>query len=188
MRPVPTWKSTAAAPTPTREGPYCCPSFWVTPSPFMPWHEAQDGLARLALQELEAAYENVSLDFIIKDLLQQGGAQAGSVCKGPDVPSYAVHRQPRLLGQVWRLAQACGADVYSSGDGKVQLEFPDGVRFVLNRQGAASQMWFAAVDRAWHYDWDPARETWVDDRDGHDLYANLAEVVGRKLGHATPKP
>jgi hypothetical protein len=86
--------------------------------------EAQDGLARLALQELESAYENVSLDFIIKDLLQQGGAQAGSVCKGPEVPSYAVHRQPRLLGQVWRLAQACGADVYSSGDGKVQVATP----------------------------------------------------------------
>ncbi len=95
--------------------------------------EAQDGLAALALQELEAAYENVSLDFIIKDLLQQGGAQVGSVCKGPDVPAYAVHRQPRLLGQVWRLAQACGADVYSSGDGKVQVTTPDqpGTRHTL---------------------------------------------------------
>ena len=50
---------------------------------------------------------------------------------------------------------------YSVGDGKVTLEFPDGMRFVLNRQGAASQMWFAAVDRAWHYDWDPERDTWV---------------------------
>ena len=77
---------------------------------------------------------------------------------------------------------------YSVGDGKVTLEFPDGMRFVLNRQGAASQMWFAAVDRAWHYDWDPQRETWVDDRDGRDLYANLADAVGRKLAHPVAAP
>lgn len=77
---------------------------------------------------------------------------------------------------------------YTAGDGKVQLEFSDGARFVLNRQGAASQMWFAAVDRAWHYDWDAASGRWLDDRDGHDFYANLAAVVGRKLGRTVPTP
>src|SRR5512144_1831718 len=41
MRPVPTWKSTAAAPTPTREGPYWLPSLPTTPSPWRPWQEAQ---------------------------------------------------------------------------------------------------------------------------------------------------
>ncbi len=87
--------------------------------------EAQTRLAGLARAEVEQAYENVSLDFIVKDLLQQGGAAVGAVCKGPDVPSYAVHRQPRLLGQVWRLALACGADVYTSGDGKVRVATPD---------------------------------------------------------------
>lgn len=87
--------------------------------------EAQTALAGLARAELERAYESVTLDFIVKDLLQQGGATAGTVCKGPEVPSYAVHRQPRLLGQVWRLAAACGADVYTAGDGKVQVATPD---------------------------------------------------------------
>lgn len=87
--------------------------------------EAQDGVAGLARVEVEAAYQDVSLDFIIKDLIQQAGAQAGTVCKGPDVPSYAAHRQPRVLGHVWRLAQACGADVFSRGDGKVEVSTPD---------------------------------------------------------------
>ena len=45
---------------------------------------------------------------------------------------------------------------YGTSDGVVTLEFPDGVRFVLNRQAAASQMWFAAGARAWHYNWDEA--------------------------------
>ena len=41
IRPVPTWKSTAAAPTPTRDGPYWPPFAVLTPSAFLPWQEAQ---------------------------------------------------------------------------------------------------------------------------------------------------
>lgn len=44
-------------------------------------------------------------------------------------------------------------------------------------------MWFAAGARAWHYGWDEARKTWVDDRDGHELYANIARLLEAKLGH-----
>lgn len=87
--------------------------------------EAQDGVADLARAEVESAYENVALDFIIKDLISLGGASAGKVCKGPEVPAYVVHRQPRLLGQLRRLAQACGADIHSDGNGKVNVTTPD---------------------------------------------------------------
>ena len=72
---------------------------------------------------------------------------------------------------------------YSTRDGMVSLEFPDGARFVLNRQGPARQMWLAAVDQAWHYDWNPQRGAWVGDRDGHELFGNLVAVVAKKLGH-----
>src|SRR5512139_1463144 len=41
MRPVPTWKSTAAAPTPTSDGPYWVPSAATTPSALRPWQDAQ---------------------------------------------------------------------------------------------------------------------------------------------------
>jgi CyaY protein len=71
-------------------------------------------------------------------------------------------------------------------DGVVTLEFGDRARFVLNRQTATSQMWFAAGARAWHYDWNAERETWLDDRDGHDLFARIAEVVGAKIGREMP--
>ena len=36
---------------------------------------------------------------------------------------------------------------YSTRDGMVSLEFPDGARFVLNRQGPARQMWLAAESK-----------------------------------------
>jgi len=73
---------------------------------------------------------------------------------------------------------------FSTTDGVVTLEFPDGARYVLNRQAAADQMWLAAGARAWHYDWDAAKQTWVNDRDGHDLYARISEVVSHKLGRS----
>ena len=46
IRPVATWNSTAAAPTPTSGGPWMVPETWPSPllwpSPFRPWQEAQD--------------------------------------------------------------------------------------------------------------------------------------------------
>jgi len=71
---------------------------------------------------------------------------------------------------------------YQTSDGVITLVFGDKTRFVLNRQSAVHQVWFAAGARAWHYNWDAARRAWVDDRDGHELYANVARVVSEKLG------
>lgn len=71
---------------------------------------------------------------------------------------------------------------YEPADGVVKLQFADGTTFVLNRQTAADQMWYAAGARAWHYDWDPEGQRWIDDKEGGDLYARLAETVSRKLG------
>lgn len=67
-------------------------------------------------------------------------------------------------------------------DGVVTIEFADGVRFVLNRQAAASQMWFAAGARAWHYNWNCDESLWADDRDGHELLTKIGEVVSSKIG------
>ena len=73
---------------------------------------------------------------------------------------------------------------FSPADGVLTIEFADGVRFVLNRQAAAEQMWLAAGARAWHYDWDAKSERWSNDRDGHDLYERLSEAVSEKIGRA----
>jgi CyaY protein len=77
---------------------------------------------------------------------------------------------------------------YRETDGVLTLEFSDGTRFVLNRQAATRQMWYAAGARAWHYDWDSARSEWRDDRDGHELGANLRRTVAQKLGRAAARP
>ena len=76
---------------------------------------------------------------------------------------------------------------YAESDGVLTLEFADGARFVLNRQAGSRQMWFAAAARAWHYDWNADRRAWLDDRDGHELGANVRRAVAEKLGR-TPAP
>jgi CyaY protein len=73
-------------------------------------------------------------------------------------------------------------------DGLVEIQFEDGARWVLNRQGAAKQMWLAAGARAWHYDLDAASGEWLDDRDRHRLRDRLAELLAAKLGRALPFP
>lgn len=71
---------------------------------------------------------------------------------------------------------------YSTTDGVVTLVFADGKRFVLNRQTAANQMWFAAGARAWHYNFDAQRRSWIDDKEGIELFARISLVVSEKLG------
>ena len=71
---------------------------------------------------------------------------------------------------------------FSTADGVVTIEFPGGDRFVLNRQAAADQMWFAAGVRAWHYDRDAESGHWICDKDGHELYARIGEVISERIG------
>jgi CyaY protein len=73
-------------------------------------------------------------------------------------------------------------------DGLIQIEFDDGARYVVNRQGAARQMWLAAGARAWHYDLDPVSGDWLDDRDRHRLRDRLVELVSEKVGRSLPFP
>jgi len=95
-----------------------------------------------------------------------------------------LRRADECLDRVIRALEPLDADEvdFDSSDGVVTLEFKDRSRYVLNRQTAASQMWFAAGARAWHFGWDEAQQTWVDDRDGHEIHARISEVVSQKLG------
>ncbi len=77
---------------------------------------------------------------------------------------------------------------FAIGDGIVTLEFADATRYVLNRQAAAEQVWYAAGARAWHYRWDEKTQRWLDDKDGHCLMSKIAETVGAKLGRKVERP
>lgn len=88
------------------------------------WVWADDGLARLARVDVESAYEEVSAGFIARDLIGQAGATVGTVEEGPTLPSYVVHRGPRALRHVERLAEFIGAELAGDGSGRVHVRRP----------------------------------------------------------------
>src|SRR6267378_3958225 len=72
---------------------------------------------------------------------------------------------------------------YSTADGSVTMEFSGGAKFILSRQSQMKQMWLAAGARAYHYNWNPARSTWLDEKDSHELFHRLAEAIAAQVGH-----
>lgn len=75
---------------------------------------------------------------------------------------------------------------FTSSDGVVKIQFPGGATYVLNRQTAADQMWYAADVRAWHYVWNEETGEWRCDKDDHELFGRIFESVESKLGR-TPE-
>jgi phage protein D len=80
-----------------------------------------DGLAKLARLEVEGAYEDATAGSIAKELLQKASLTAGTVEDGPTLTTYVLHRGPRALQHLLRLAERSGFDVYADGGGKVHF-------------------------------------------------------------------
>ena len=87
-----------------------------------------------------------------------------------------------VLEQVRAAVEASGidADVEEKGDGVVELEFEDGSRMVINRHGAAREIWVAARAGGFHFRWDGS--AWRDTRDGGELFGALSRLVSAQGG------
>ncbi|HEY6395721.1 MAG TPA: iron donor protein CyaY [Candidatus Binataceae bacterium] len=96
-----------------------------------------------------------------------------------------IQLSDQCLGRIAKWLEDLDPDEadYSTGDGVVTIEFPDGGRFILSRQSATRQIWLAADAHGWHYDWDAASVRWLDDKDGHELCQRLSEQISEKIGH-----
>ena len=94
-------------------------------------------------------------------------------------------RSDECLGKVAKWLEDFDPDEvdYTIGDGVVTIEFAGGAKFILSRQSQMKQMWLAAGARAFHYNWDASRDSWLDDKDGHELFPRLAESISEQLGH-----
>jgi iron donor protein CyaY len=66
----------------------------------------------------------------------------------------------------------------SVGQGTLTITFLEKQRLMLTPQPSPRQLWVAFRDRAWHFDWDGSRRTWLDDRgEGVDLFALLERTT-----------
>jgi len=71
-------------------------------------------------------------------------------------------------------------DIESKPGGILELEFADGSKIIITRHVAAREIWVAARSGGFHYR--PDGERWLNTRDGEDLYAALARLIGLQSG------
>lgn len=72
------------------------------------------------------------------------------------------------------------ADIEAKAGGVLAIEFADGSKVIINRHGAAREIWVAARSGGFHFRSDGAR--WRDTRDGAELYAALSRLATEQSG------
>jgi CyaY protein len=88
------------------------------------------------------------------------------------------------LKQIEAGLEASGADLdfEMASAGVLEIEFADGSKIIVNRHGAAREIWVAARSGGFHYRWDGT--VWRDSRDGSELLAALSILVSAQAGAA----
>ena len=77
-------------------------------------------------------------------------------------------------------ASGVDADLQSKAGGVLEVEFDNGSKMVINRHGAAREIWVAAKAGGFHFRWDGS--VWRDTRDGSELFAALSRLVSAQGG------
>jgi CyaY protein len=77
-------------------------------------------------------------------------------------------------------AHATDADFELKAGGILEIEFDDGSKIIVNRHGAAREIWVAARSGGFHFRWDGT--VWRDTRSGAELFGALSELVSQQLG------
>jgi len=90
----------------------------------------------------------------------------------------------RALERIDAALEASGidADVELKEGGVLEVEFSDGSKIIVNRHGAAREIWVAARAGGFHFRWDGA--AWRDTREGTELFAALSKLVSAQGGEA----
>ena len=93
-------------------------------------------------------------------------------------------RAEEALERIETALEATGvdADVERKDGGVLEIEFEDGSRMVINRHGAARELWVAARAGGFHFRWDGA--AWRDTREGTELFAALSKLVSAQSGRS----
>ena len=88
----------------------------------------------------------------------------------------------RALQRVEAALEASGLDVdFELKEGGVlEIEFADGSKIIVNRHGAAREIWVAARAGGFHFRFQDG--AWRDTRSGEELYAAIRRVVAAQSG------
>lgn len=84
------------------------------------------------------------------------------------------------LEAIERALEGIDVDFELKDGGVLEIEFDDGSKIIVNRHGAAREIWVAARAGGFHFRRDGA--AWRDTRSGKELFAALSELVSGQLG------
>jgi CyaY protein len=85
------------------------------------------------------------------------------------------------LSQIEQAIETSGADIdFETTAGILELEFTNGSKIIINRQGATQELWVAAKSGGYHYLWKDG--AWRNTRDGSELFASLSRYAGEQAG------
>ncbi len=74
-----------------------------------------------------------------------------------------------------------GADIdYETASGILTLIFTNGSQIIINRQTPLKQIWVAAKQGGFHFDFNTKTEQWICD--GKELYSALSEYCTKQSG------
>ena len=88
-------------------------------------------------------------------------------------------RAMAALDALGRALDALEIDFELKEGGVLEIEFDDGAKIIVNRHGAAREIWVAARSGGFHFRWDGA--AWRDTRDGSELFAALSKLLSEQL-------
>ncbi len=92
-------------------------------------------------------------------------------------------RATQTLLRIEQAIEASGAAIdFENAGGILTLEFENGSKLIVNKQGAAQQLWVAAKSGGFHYGWDATSGSWRNDQSGAELFAELSRLVSEQAG------
>lgn len=69
-----------------------------------------------------------------------------------------------------------GADIdFEAAGGILTLEFANGTKIIINKQGTARQIWVAAKSGGYHYGF--VNGQWINDQGGGELMSELSQFI-----------
>jgi iron-sulfur cluster assembly protein CyaY len=88
-----------------------------------------------------------------------------------------------LKKRLLRLGDEHGFDVEGeSGKLEVIFEEPEPARFVVSPNSPIREIWVSALSTSFKLAWSDARDTFILDKTGEDLYGVMSRVISQQLG------
>lgn len=119
------------------------------------------------------------------------GLQLAPADRTPNFPDYSPANKTmnetdflkltaQTLSRIEQTLEQVDLDFELPADGILEIEFDDGSKIVINRHGAAREIWVAARSGGFHFSHDGA--VWRDTRDRVELSARLQELIRTQGG------